>query len=156
MIPRFIADEMNGDLAKWLRIIGFDCLYYVGNDLDEKLLGIADQEKRILLTTDRELYRKAIRRNIQAIYTSGEGLKDRLRKIFSILNLEKYIHKVKYRCPVCNHVLIKKESAKLDLPEYIKERNPVVYYCPHCKKYYWKGTHWKNIRKVYRELGINV
>lgn len=156
MIPRFVADEMDGDIAKWLRIIGFDCIYIIGKDLDEKLLEIAREEKRILLTADRELYQRAIRKNIDALYTSGNNLTEKLKKIFLELDLKKYVNKIKYRCPTCNHILIKKNSTTLNLPHKIKDRNPVVYYCPHCKKFYWKGTHWRNIRKVYRELGIEI
>ncbi len=156
MIPRFIADEMNGDIARWLRIIGFDCIYIVGNNLDEKLLEIAEKKKRILLTADRELYQQAIRRNIDALYTSGSDLVEKLRKIFLELNLKQYIGKIQYRCPICNSVLIKMESDLLDLPPNVKKENQIVYYCPRCKKAYWKGSHWKNIRSVYRKLGIEI
>ena len=156
MIPRFIADEMNGDIARWLRIIGFDCIYIVGDDLDEKLLEIAEREERILLTADRELYQQAIRKNIDALYTSGKDLVEKLRKIFLELNLKQYISKIQYRCPVCNSILIKMKSDLLDLPSNVKEKNRIVYYCPQCKKAYWKGSHWKNIRNVYRELGIEI
>lgn len=155
-IPRFIVDEMNGNIAKWLRIIGFDCIYLTGEDLDDELLEIADADDRILLTGDRELFRKAIRRGIEALYTSGDNLLDKLRGIFSELRLERYVDKLDYRCPLCNQILIKKKSDETDLPENIKKNNPVVYYCSNCNKYYWKGSHWKNIMKVYRELGVDL
>ena len=156
MIPRFIADEMNGDIARWLRIIGFDCIYIIGDNLDEKLLEMAKKEKRILLTADRELYQQAIRKNIDALYTSGENLVGKLRKIFLKLNLKQYVDKIQYRCPICNNILIKMKSDLLDLPPNVKEKNPIVYYCPQCKKAYWKGSHWRNIRNVYKELGIEI
>jgi len=41
--PCFIADVMLGTLAKWLRILGFDTLYFKNID-DSELIKIAKQE----------------------------------------------------------------------------------------------------------------
>jgi len=154
--PKFLADEMNGDIARWLRIIGFDCLYFTGDNLDNKLLEIAESENRILLTSDRELYQRAIRRYIGAVYTSGENTEIKLRKIFNILNLNTYVNSLKYRCPVCNTVLVQRESRELDLPAHIKNNHKTVYVCEKCGKVYWKGSHWAKIRDTFRRLGVDI
>ena len=52
--PRFIADVMLGSLAKWLRILGFDTLYFKDID-DRELIKRAKQEQRVLLTRDTRL-----------------------------------------------------------------------------------------------------
>ncbi|MEM0006436.1 MAG: Mut7-C RNAse domain-containing protein, partial [Ignisphaera sp.] len=39
-IPRFIADAMLGHVARWLRLLGYDTLYYKSIN-DWKLLKIA-------------------------------------------------------------------------------------------------------------------
>ncbi len=154
--PKFLADEMNGDIARWLRIIGFDCLYFTGEDLDNKLLEIARKEDRILLTSDRELFQRAVRRYIKAVYTSGGDTEDKLRKIFEILNLSGYVNNLRYRCPICNTVLVENSSENLDLPKHVKERHKIVYVCVKCGKKYWKGSHWIKIRDTFKRLGVDI
>ncbi len=46
---RFIISEELGKLARWLRILGFDTLYFRSNGL-AKLIVLALQEKRIIIT----------------------------------------------------------------------------------------------------------
>lgn len=154
-VPRFIADEMNGDIAKWLRIIGFDCLYITGKDLDEKLIEIAHRENRILLTSDRELYRIALKRRVETLYTSGQDIRQKLKKIIDILELNKYIKFLAYRCPICNNTLESRKSSDIHAPEYIVNNYNIVYYCKNCSKIYWKGSHWKNIKRTLNKLGIH-
>ena len=47
----FVADCMLGRLAKWLRILGFDVLYFPKAE-DPALVEIARREGRVLLTRD--------------------------------------------------------------------------------------------------------
>jgi len=57
--PRFVLDTHLGQLASYLRMLGFDTLYR--NDYpDEELARIASQEQRILLTRDRGLLKRSI------------------------------------------------------------------------------------------------
>src|SRR4030043_179877 len=60
--PCFILDNHLGQLATYLRMLGFDCLYR--NDYqDDELARVAIDEERVLLTRDRRLLmRKEIRR----------------------------------------------------------------------------------------------
>ena len=51
---KFIADDMLGRLAKWLRILGYDVAYTVPIS-DAELLRRATAEGRILLTRDTRL-----------------------------------------------------------------------------------------------------
>jgi uncharacterized protein with PIN domain len=59
--PRFVLDNHLGQLATYLRMLGFDSLYR--NDFqDEQLANISTQDGRVLLTRDRRLLmRKEIR-----------------------------------------------------------------------------------------------
>ncbi|MEM0056912.1 MAG: Mut7-C RNAse domain-containing protein [Candidatus Geothermarchaeota archaeon] len=155
MSIKFVVDEMNGDIARWLRIIGFDTLYLKGENLDEQLLKIAIDEDRILLTSDKVLYQKAVRMNIKAVYTGGKDLREKLTKIATSLNLHSYVREIReYRCPICNTVLtevdhFKRHSISIKLPDCTP-----LYMCPSCKKLYWKGSHWKNITNFLKEIGL--
>ena len=59
--PRFVVDCNLGRLARYLRLLGLDCLYQ--NDFnDETVSRISQQQHRIVLTRDRRLlHRKIIR-----------------------------------------------------------------------------------------------
>jgi len=46
---KFIADGMLGGLARWLRFIGYDILYFNSSRKIE-LIRAAEKEKRIILT----------------------------------------------------------------------------------------------------------
>ena len=53
---KFLCDRMLGTLAKWLRIIGFDTSFADANIEDEKLLRLAKDEERILITRDKNSF----------------------------------------------------------------------------------------------------
>ncbi|MBI2903001.1 MAG: hypothetical protein HYY12_05370 [Candidatus Methylomirabilis oxyfera] len=50
---RLVADAMLGRLAKWLRVLGYDTLYWRGDDAG--LLRLAVAEDRLVLTRDTRL-----------------------------------------------------------------------------------------------------
>ena len=51
---QFIADAMLGRLARWLRFLGFDTLYYPDIP-DSDLVRIAREQNRYILTRDSRL-----------------------------------------------------------------------------------------------------
>ena len=55
---RFVLDTMLGKLARWLRAMGYDALYFKAAD-DRYLLQLARAEARTLLTRDAKLARLA-------------------------------------------------------------------------------------------------
>ena len=55
---KFAVDCMLGKLAKWLRILGFDAVFFAKIE-DDALLQLADREERILLTRDNGLIERA-------------------------------------------------------------------------------------------------
>jgi uncharacterized protein with PIN domain len=48
---KFIVDENVGKLARWLRMMGFDSVFFTGED-DAQMVRQALAENRILLTRD--------------------------------------------------------------------------------------------------------
>ena len=55
--PTFLADAMLGSIARKLRIFGFDTLY-VAHAHDDEILKIGIAEDRIILTCDKELFKR--------------------------------------------------------------------------------------------------
>src|SRR3972149_8860559 len=96
----FLLDGMLGKLARWLRMIGYQCTYM--NDCeDHELLTIAKRDSLILLTSDAELYRTAVARGIESPLVEGRTETDRLAPLSERYELKLSIHKTISRCPVC-------------------------------------------------------
>ena len=74
---RFVADVMLGRLARWLRALGYDTLYY-RDAPDSRLLGIALREARTLLTRDAGL---AARAGPAGRLVRAEGVDAQLREV---------------------------------------------------------------------------
>lgn len=143
---KFIADEMLGKLAKWLRIFGYDTLY-VQDVRDIELIRRSITENRILLTRDTLLMKKRGIKNI--LFVSHDNPLDQLRQVVSELRITYPDHPFS-RCIICNTPLISypKEEACRTVPEYVCKTQELFGQCPHCKKIYWKGTHYQRMEKV--------
>ena len=138
---RFICDEMFGSLARWMRIIGKDTLY-LRDVVDDKIIEVATAEGRFLLTRDKELHR----RYPYSLYINENDLDKQLSIVIDSLDLE--IECERGRCTVCNGELqeSKKADVKEDVPEFTFSNQERFYRCQDCKKVYWRGSHWENIR----------
>lgn len=136
---RFFCDRMLGKLAKKLRLLGFDVLYF--SELDEKEI-LKLSERRILLTRDKILYRWAIKRGIRVFYIKSDRWRSQLKAVASIFPLEKYA-KPFTRCSVCNGILVSvaKEEVQGKVPEYVFKTVEEFKVCEDCGRIYWKGSH---------------
>lgn len=152
---KFLADRMLGRLVKWLRILGFDTAYPSFDD-DLSLILTARQEGRILLTRDTNLIK---RRNIcDFLFIKGDHWEEQLAGIIKGLKLEIDLNsKIFSRCSLCNTLTkeVDKKEAKLHVPPYVFLTQDRFVYCPSCKKYYWRGTHWQRMVKKIKKLSFN-
>ena len=148
---KFLCDEMLGTLAKWLRILGYDT-EYVKNMEDEEIIEFARKERRIIITRDKLLARRAD----VSLYIDEKELEEQLRKVVTHFNLE-IGGNVLSRCTVCNVpvVEIKKEEAKGNVPEYVWENSNVFWKCKKCGRIYWLGSHWQNMEGMLKRLKEN-
>ncbi len=149
---KFIADSMLGNVARKLRLFGFDTIYYKNGD-DEGLL--KNFRERILLTCDRELYKRCVNEGRDAIFVERpEDEVYALSDIFKELSLKPKLRAV--RCTVCNGKLRKMDEGEAknsnDIPQKAKSRYKEFYVCTNCGKVYWFGSHWINITKFNKEL----
>jgi len=145
--PKFVADDMVGKLAKWLRILGFDTLYFRRVD-DRRLLDIAREQNRILLTRDTALAAQKRARN--CILLTDDNYLQQLCRILKTLNLDITIEKVFSRCLICNTKLhqIPKDHVEQHVPEYVFQTQKTFRTCPDCGRIYWGATHVKHVQKT--------
>lgn len=141
----FFADSMHGSLARKLRIFGIDTAY-TSSISDEHLLKECDEQGRILLTSDKELFRRSLNERIGSVLLNGPSDKENMVKL-----LGKYkIRKIQFdsshaRCPKCNVKLEKKMKDDLDrVNNSIPPKSLIYtnfYQCGRCRKMYWEGSH---------------
>lgn len=148
--PVFVVDSNLGKLARYLRLLGFDCLYR--NDFgDATVATIASEQQRIVLTRDRSLLQRRIitygyfvRANLPKIQTQE------VLKRFNLYSLIKPLT----RCTHCNGKLM--ETGKQQI-EHCLEPLTRKYYekflvCPECSQIYWQGGHYVRIKLLIDEF----
>lgn len=140
--PRFIADCHLGKLAKYLRLMGVDTLFFSHIE-DDKLIHIANDENRIILTRDRHLSQ---RKNAPVLFLEPTDTKTQLKTLIDNYRLKEH-HAPFSRCIVCNTPLqvIDKEEIIDSLPEKVKKYFNYFEYCPTCDRIYWKGDHYRHM-----------
>lgn len=147
---RFIVDTMLGDVARWLRIMGYDTRYSRGYS-DRELLSEAILTGRILITRDRGLYAKARKASVKAVLLESTTIEERLAELSVKVGLEIRADPNVGRCPECNGVLERvsdKSVVKDRVPPLAYNTYDVFYACTVCGRVYWEGSHWDNIRRV--------
>lgn len=148
-IPKFVADCHLGKLAKYLRIMGIDTLFFTHIE-DDKLIIIANNENRIILTRDREL---SERKNAPALFLEPTDTKAQLKALIDSYDLKE--HPAPFsRCIVCNTQLqvIEKEQIIDRLPEKVKKYFDYFEYCPTCDRIYWQGDHYRHMMEFLEEV----
>jgi len=151
---RFVVDGMLGSLARKLRMFGFDTLYYNGVD-DNELLAIASQEDRILLTSDKSLFQRAVNSSINSVLLDASNDLDDMMHVLKSIGVSSIeFLPDKSRCPLCNGSLdIRgKESVNKLIPENVLNMHEVFYFCQQCGKVYWEGSHLKKLQ----DFGLQV
>ena len=152
--PIFIVDAMLGNLAKKLRVLGYDSSYFSSIE-DEKLLTIAKNEKRVILTKDEQLVKTAQNQEILAILIRGNDELEQIAQIHSKIKLEKFIIDTdNSHCIICNGKLESIEKFRIinKIPEGVLEREEKFWMCVGCKKIYWQGTHFEKLQEFANKL----
>ncbi len=140
---RFVADIHLGRLSRYMRLFGFDTLYF--NDLDpEALIEISIQQARVLLTRSRRLLKhKAMTRGILV----GEvDPRMQLKAVFQRLDLYAEARPFS-RCLSCNGLVkpISEQEVAHRLPSRVKAKYHTFSLCKSCDRVYWKGTHFERM-----------
>lgn len=150
---RFIVDTMLGDLAKWLRIMGYDVIYYKDYE-DHQIIEAASLGGRIILTRDRGLFRKARKASVRAVLIESIDIAERIAEVAKKTGIEIRADPRKSRCPECNGILDKvtdKQKVRERVPPVALSTYSEFYVCAKCGNVYWEGSHWENIRRRIEE-----
>ena len=143
--PRWLADEMVGRLARYLRFVGCDTAYVRGLS-DEEVIDQARAEGRVVLTRDRRLSERADR----ALLLVSPLIADQWRAVRSAF--PSVPNEVRFeRCTECNGRIEPIASPSIDpraegVPWDRVATGLALYRCSTCRHYYWEGSHTADIR----------
>lgn len=138
---KFLADNMLGRLATWLRLLGYDTTYLPQAD-DPELARRARAEDRILLTRDVELTH---RRGLHSVLITSERVEEQIQQLVHELHLTARL--AFSRCAVCNAPLEEVDKSAIEgvVPPYVFQTQTYFRRCPQCQRVYWRGTHWAHM-----------
>ncbi|BCB95725.1 hypothetical protein JZK55_06470 [Dissulfurispira thermophila] len=142
---------MLGSLSKWLRILGFDTLYFKNID-DNELIRIAKCEQRILLTRDTRLV-KSKRINCYILINSN-NISEQLKEVLLWLKKQGFNIIGDPRCIDCNGEIstVDRKSVINSVPEHVFVNFNSFFRCQKCGKVYWEGSHRKSIEKKIKNI----
>jgi len=148
--PRFLCDVMLARLARYLRAAGLDTTLAIESATDAETLREAIDEGRWLLTADRKITEhKAAKGHViqlpfgsldlQAAVLSGQFDIDWLSHAFT-------------RCLMDNTPLhpATPEHAQ-QVPDDVRQPQDELLTCPNCGRVYWRGSHYKRMRRKLAE-----
>ena len=148
--PVFVVDANLGKLARYLRLLGFDCLYR--NDYnDDAVAKIASERQRIVLTRDRSLLQRKI-------ITYGYFVRTDIPKIQTQEVLKRFdlypLIKPLTRCTHCNGKLqeIDKQKIAHRLEPLTKQHYDRFLICSECEQIYWQGSHCARVKQLVDEF----
>jgi uncharacterized protein len=164
----FLADAMLGSIARKLRIFGFDTLYNAQTH-DDEILKIGIEQNRVIVTADKELFRRIVKIGARGVLVSGGA--SELEDLVHILRKSGIktvgIDGIGSRCSVCNGSLeertldhVKKNddsnNENVVLPDRVMACYNQFFQCTACGKVYWQGSHLKRITTLVRNLDAEL
>jgi len=144
MEPRFICDVHLGKLAKALRMLGFDTAYQ--NSFTRKSLErISVEERRILLSRNPVF---AKNKKIHSYIITSEDATAQIKSVTLNFDLKNKMRPFSL-CLVCNEPLerVSKELIVNQIPPNTAKYFTEFWQCNHCKRIYWKGSHYERMLK---------
>ena len=151
---KLLCDHMLGSLAKWLRILGVDTFYPTAQMRDDELLHIAKQEHRMIISRDKVLIARGKKEKLGVLQIQTTDLNDQLHQVLEEVMIDPST--LLTRCTVCNTLLrlVEKNEVKDYVPPKVFEAKDEFWYCSSCTKYYWMGTHYKNMVQKIKSLPL--
>jgi uncharacterized protein with PIN domain len=148
--PKFILDSNLGRLARYLRLLGLDCLYR--NDYrDAEIARIASEQQRTVLTRDRTLLQRKI--ITHGYFVRAQQPRRQVREVVARFDLYRQVEPFS-RCTRCNG-----ELETVDKQVIVDRLEPKTrkYYddfrrCSQCGQVFWQGSHHARMQQLVAAL----
>lgn len=142
---KFICDSMLGKLAKYLRILGLDAVYFRPSKKAEET--VFEEPYYFFTRRKKSPYKNSV-------FIKTDHVQDQLKEIKKIIKPYIDLSLIMSRCIRCNRELEKIEKEKVEpfVPEYVFNTQEEFRICPQCKKIYWSGSHVENMSRWIKEL----
>ena len=143
--PKFVVDANVGKLVKWLRMMGFDTVFFDEPD-DGRMVKIALAQGRTIITKDSGVMKRRTITSgrVKAVLVSGDSSENQMTTVLKKLDLAGK-ERPFTRCLECNTELTEmdKSEAEKRVPPRVSQLQHQYMVCPACHRIYWRGTHWK-------------
>ena len=165
----FLADAMLGNIARKLRIFGFDTIY-LAQAHDDEILKMGIEQDRVILTADKELFKRIVKVGARGVLVSGGA--SEFEDLIHILTKSGItsvgMNGIGSRCSVCNGRLEERTSDQVkndggnndytvvDVPDKVISYHDQFFQCTACGKIYWEGGHLKRIRSLVQNLDAKL
>ena len=150
----FIVDSNAGKLARWLRMMGYDTLFFKDIE-DGRLVDMAMKEGRVVVTRDTQIAKRRVATNgsLRVILTRDDDPKRQLLQVMKELNLDCRERRFT-RCLECNRRLVPRSKEEVEdvVPPYVFLTQTQYMQCPSCNRVYWQGTHWQRMKRALEEI----
>jgi len=147
---KFIADNMLGKLAKYLRMAGYDTIYPPRRNSDNQLE--LDSPDRILLTRNSRYIRQ--HNPPQYLLIKPNHFREQLAFVIKELDLEINPERFFYRCLKCNEpvISVSKKEVQDIVPEKSWKSYNTFFRCAVCGKIYWQGSHTRRMLSTLKNI----
>jgi len=147
--PKFIVDTNVGKLVKWLRIMGYDTLFFNGSN-DSCMIATALAEGRVILTRDTQIMKRRVVTSgqVRVVFIQSDEPELQMRQVRDTLNLDCQFRPFSI-CLECNQPLLEKSKQQVKdlVSPYVFQTQSQYMECPACHRIYWRGTHWQAMTK---------
>ena len=152
---KFIVDHNVGRLTRWLRMMGYDSLFFTGSD-DSLMVALALAEKRVILTRDGEIMKRRVVTGgrLRAVLLESEVPERQMQQLMETIDLKRQLSPFTL-CLECNRPLEERsrDEVKGRVPPYVFRTQEQYMECPACRRIYWRGTHWEAMIKRLERFG---
>lgn len=132
---KFLVDVMLGKLGRWMRMMGYNTEIASEELSDKGLIEKAEEEVRVLVTRDTDIPK--MNSSAEVFLLGTKDFEEQIKEVFRHFGLEPKFPEGS-RCSNCNGEL--------------EETGEKKWICMNCGQRYWKGSHWKRIISIKKEL----
>ncbi len=151
---KFMVDTNVGKLAKWLRVMGYDTVFFGGND-DWQMVITALDEGRVVLTRDTQIMLRGVVASgrLKAILIKSDEPEQQMRQVVETFHIDYQLRPFSI-CLECNQPLEERSKQQVEerVPPYVFQTQSQYMECPVCHRIYWKGTHWQAMTRELKKF----